>query len=241
MLKKLIWLNRDDLLMYAGINLGVFLLMQVIHVFVMLVLFPCDAILVSGILMMVFSAVTLCFGAVGHVNLTYMQALEFGQTRRRALWRTLALIVFETLFTLAVVAVLVWVEYNLSPRFWMALAGADGYTLRVNGYAVVCGGSLDGVELNIDGFAQLDWWVYPLILGLASLIGIIAGALIQRFGSKGGWTLWGVWMFFCCGGIRLLPWKQHTILDWLVPLAAAVLAAGLVWSLWSLRRATVKN
>lgn len=241
MLKKLIWVNRDDLKLYAGVNLFVFLLMQVIHVFVMLVLFPCDAIMVSGILMMVFSAITLFSGNLGHVNLTYLQALEFGQTRRRALWRTLALILFETVFTLAVVMALAWVERNLSPRFWMALAGADSYAIRINGHRVVRWGNLDGVELNIDGFAQLDWWVYPLVLVGASLLGVVAGAVVQRFGNKGGWVLWGFWMFFCCGGIRMLPWKQHTILDWALPLAAVVLAAALVWSVWSLYRATVKN
>ena len=241
MLKKLIWLNLDDLKMYAGVNLAVFLILQVIHVFVMLVLFPCDAIMVSGILMLVFSAVTLCSGAVAHVNLTYMQALEFGQTRKQALRRTLALIAFETLFTLAVVAILAWVERHVSPHFWMALAGADGYAIAVSGYPVVRWGDMHGVELWIDGFAQLDWWVYPLVLVGASLLGVVGGAVVQRFGSKGGWTLWALWMFFCCGGIRMLPWEKYTIVDWLFPLLAVAFGVGLVWSLWSLRRATVKN
>ena len=70
-------------------------------------------------------------------------------------------------------------------------------------------------------------------------MGFIIGAVIQRYGGRGGWVLYGVWMvFFIC--FRLLPWKQYTIVDWLVPLLLLLAGGGLVWSVRSLLRATIR-
>ena len=86
----------------------------------------------------------------------------------------------------------------------------------------------------------LDWYWWLLIFVAAVAGGTIAGALIQRFGSKGGWILWG----FCMGPMllgQLLPWRTHVITDWLFPLLAVVFVAGFLWSIWSLLHAVVRT
>ena len=240
MLRKLIDLNKDDLMLYAGVNFGVFLILQVVMCVVMVLLFPCDAIMVSHILMLVISAICMFSQSLAHVNFTYVQAIQFGQNRKRALGLLLKLVVFETVFTMATVTLLAWVERNLCPYLWMAFAGAEGYTARVNGYVELSGGNLVGIVLNIDAFVLTEWWWTPLVLGIATVLGIITGALIQRFGRTGGWGLWAIWMFVCIGGPRL-DWEHHTILDWALPLAGTVVLISFVWSIWSLLRATVKS
>lgn len=241
MLKKLICLNKDDLMLYAGVNFGVFLLLQIIMCVVMVLLFPCDAIMVSHILMLVVSAICMFSQGVAHVNFTYVQALQFSQNRKRAMGLLLKLVIFETVFAVAIVSLLAWVERNLCPYLWMAFAGAEGYAISGgNGYAAIRGGDIEGVTLWIDAFVLSEWWWTPLVLGDAAVLGIITGALIQRFGRAGGWGLWGLWMLVCVGGPRL-DWKHHTILDWALPLASVVILIAFVWSIWSLLRATVKN
>ena len=241
MLRKLIDLNKDDLMLFAGFNLGLFLILQVIMCVVMVLLFPCDAIMVSHILMLVVSAILLFSMAIGHVNFTYMQAIQFSQNRKRAMGLTMKLVAIETVFTMAMVTLLAWVERNLCPYLWMAFAGADGYAISGgNGYAAIRGGEVEGVTLWIDAFVLTEWWWTPLVLIAAVALGIISGALVQRFGRTGGWGLWAVWMFVCIGGPRL-DWKHHTILDWVLPLAGIVVLIAFVWSVWSLLRATVKN
>ena len=241
MLRKLICLNKDDLMLYAGVNFGVFLLLQIIMCVVMVLLFPCDAIMVSHILMLVVSAICMFSQGVAHVNFTYVQALQFSQNRKRAMGLLLKLVVFETVFAMAIVSLLAWVERNLCPYLWMAFAGAEGYAISGgNGYAAIRGGNIEGVTLWIDAFVLTEWWWTPLVLGVAAVLGIITGALIQRFGRAGGWGLWGLWMLVCVGGPRL-DWKHHTILDWALPLAGVVILIAFVWSIWSLLRATVKN
>ena len=65
----------------------------------------------------------------------------------------------------------------------------------------------------------------------------------QRFGTKGAWVLWGVWMAACFIP-QLLGGEVFAIGDWNQAMigASAVLGIGcLIWSLWSLLHAVVKE
>ena len=90
---------------------------------------------------------------------------------------------------------------------------------------------------------SLDWWWYPAILAIALAGGLILGAFIQRFGSKGGWIIWSIWMVVCLGpqffgkqAMLIGDWNQYMIA------AGGLLAiACLIWSVWSLLHAVVKG
>lgn len=245
MLRKVLKLNRDDLLLYLCVEVGLFLLIQVITGFVMAFFRPEDAVMISGIVLPIVAGFLAGVAGVAHVVVIFDQALRFGQTRRRALGLTLGLFVFEGLFALALAAMLAVAERYLCPFLWTALSGARGWTTGGTLPVPIPEGSpapaWDGVLL-VRCFA-LEWWWYPVILVIALVCGLIIGAAVQRFGGKAGWVLWGIWMAACFGpqlfGMEALAigsWEQYMI--WI---AAGLGVAGFIWSLWSMLHAVVKN
>lgn len=237
MMKKVIKLNLDDLLLYLCGEVGVFLLIQIIIGCVMAFAHPWDGILVSGILLPIIGGFLAVIAGIAHVTINFEQAIQFGQTRRRAMGIAVGLMAFESAFALALAALLSAVERYLSPILWTALAGKEIWMVDYPG---------DMAELEnclfLNSF-NLEWWWYPAILVMAIAGGLILGAFIQRFGSRGGWIIWGIWMAVCLGpqlvGKQMMligEWNQYMIV------AGVVLAAGcLVWSVWSMLHAVVKS
>lgn len=120
----------------------------------------------------------------------------------------------------------------------MWLTGADGLSIGRDGHSFLL--TAGDNPLLVEDFS-LDWWWFPLLAAAAVLLGLIIGAVILRFGRRGGWTIWCIWMLCCfvpqLGGATLLS-------DWLEYLAvlAVLFVAGLfVWSVWYLLRAPIKN
>ena len=94
--------------------------------------------------------------------------------------------------------------------------------------------------LLIVGDFTLDWYWWLLIFAVSIAGGIIVGALIQRFGAKGGWIIWGI----CMGSMflgQILPWRTQEITNWLFPMLAVMCVAGFLWSIWSLLHAVVRS
>ena len=92
--------------------------------------------------------------------------------------------------------------------------------------------------LIIEAFT-LDWYWWLLIFALAVIGGVIMGALIQRFGSKGGWIIWGI----CVVPMLLLqsfPQELVSSAELVVPVLAILFIAGFLWSIWSLLHAVVR-
>ena len=233
MLKKLIRLNADDLLLCGGIIGGVFLLLHIITAIAVRFSGEMSSLLLSGILLPITAGIMILGVAVAHATITFDQALRFGQTRRRALGLTLGVTGFETLFSMVLAALLAVLERLFAPAFWMLLTGAAAVTWEG------AMGAPSASALFIEDFS-LAWWWYPLIALGCMVVGLIIGALIQRYGSKGGWFLWALWMAFIVV-FQLLPWKKYTIVDWLFPLLGMFLLASFLWSVWSLLHAVVKN
>lgn len=99
------------------------------------------------------------------------------------------------------------------------------------------GGSGGGALLLVVDM-YLEWWWYPAIVLAAIALGLIIGGVIQRFGGKGGWFLWAIWMAVIFGDSLF---GGFVFLKDLVPLMVVLLAGSLVWSVWSLLHAVVKN
>ena len=237
MLNKVIKLNLDDLLLYLCAEGGVFLLTQIIIGGIMFTAGVEDGILISGVTLPIIAGFLVIVAGIGHVTILFDQALRFGQTRRRALGMTAGLLVFESAFALVLAALLALVERYLSPPLWAVLAGRGHWVVDYPG-------DLETLEdcLVLNSY-NLDWWWYPAILAMAVAGGLILGAFIQRFGSKGGWIIWGIWMAGCFGP-QLLGSNIFAIGDWNGYTMAAggiLAAASLIWGLWSLLHAVVRE
>ena len=137
MLKKLIKLNLDDLLLYIGVECGLFLVIQIVVGCVMYFARPDTSITVSCVIFPIVGGFTALVAGISHVGVSFEQALRFGQTRRRALGLTLGLMSFEAAFALALGAVLAALERFLCPPLWAKLAGLDGLLQHLPGHPSV--------------------------------------------------------------------------------------------------------
>lgn len=255
MLKKLMVLNRADWWVCLGTVGGIFLSTQLITG---IALWWGDqgtrsAPLISGTILPISTAFLVLFLVLVHVNDLFLLALRLGQTRRRALGLTLTLCTLEGAGTAALSALLAWIERTLLPALWLVLSGADklvwGEVPPTPAPSLIAGNAewqafLEEFRatLYLDSFALDGWWF--LLLPVAGLLaGLILGAFLQRFGAKGGWILWGIWMVLTFAP-QLLGYNVLMIGHWgwwAVPLIAALVLAGLIWSVWSLLHAVVKT
>ena len=230
MLKKIIKLNLDDLWLYIGIEGGLFLLMEVVICCVMRFVHPEDSVTVSSVVLPIIAGFISLVAGIAHVGVIFEQALAFGQTRRRATGLTLGLMAFETAFGMLLALVLSTLERFVCPHLWAWMAGAEGWVPSPD--------LAEGNVLLIDVFT-LDWywWLLAFVLGIGG--GLIAGAVIQRFGSKGGWIVYGVCFAPMILG-QIFPWESWEITSWLIPLACVLFVFGVLWSLWSMLHAVVR-
>ena len=240
MLKKLIRLNLDDMWIALGVVGGLFLLLHLGTAVVLHFFFASEhsSLLLSGAVLPITSAIVIVILSLGHSLLNFTTAVKFSQNRRRALGLTLGLVGFEAACSMGLAALLALLERAIAPRFWMWLTGADGLSIGRDGHSFLL--TAGDNPLLVEDFS-LDWWWFPLLAAAAVLLGLIIGAVILRFGRRGGWTIWCIWMLCCfvpqLGGATLLS-------DWLEYLAvlAVLFVAGLfVWSVWYLLRAPIKN
>lgn len=257
--KKLVRLNLDDLLLYLGVEGGLFLLIQIIIGCVMHFGRPSDSVTVACVIFPIVGGFTALVAGIAHVGISFDQALRFGQTRKRALGLILGLMSFQAAFALGLGGLLAAVERFLCVPLWTRLAGMNGWVPGQSGVmefavspghdAPISGKVFESMSgelvplpektLIVQTFT-LDWYWWLLIFALAVAGGTIAGAVIQRFGSKGGWIIWGICMVPVFLG-QLLPWQTYEITNWLFPLLGVLFVAGFLWSLWSLLHAVVRS
>ena len=250
MLKKLMALHRADWWLCLGVLGGIFLIAQVVTGIALL----CgahSAPLLSGIILPISTAFLVLFLVLVHVNDLFLLALRLGQTRRRALGLTLALCALEGAGAAALSALLAWIERALLPALWLALSGADKLVWgEVPPLPAVWEGTDQGWQALLDelsstlyvDFYLLDWWWYLLLPLIGLLAGFIIGAFLQRFGGRGAWVIWGIWMVLTFAP-QLLGYNVLMIGQWSQWMGAAAVvfavAAG-IWSVWSLLHAVVK-
>ena len=242
MLKKLIRLNLDDMWIALGVVGGIFLLL---HLGTALILYFLAAderssLLLSGVVLPITSAILIAILSLGHILLAFTSAVKFSQNRRRALGLTLGLVSFEAACSMSFAALLTLLEREAAPRFWMWLTGADGLGIGRGGHSFLL--TAGDNPLLVEDFS-LDWWWFPLLAAAAVVLGLIIGAIILRFGRRGGWTLWGIWML-CCFAPQLLPWDASWFtfpMQYMTVLGGIFALACLGWSVWYLLRAPIQN
>mgnify|MGYP007123081653 CR=1 FL=1 len=240
--QKLVKLNLDDLALYLAVEGGLFLLIQIIIGCVMRFARPDTSITVACILFPIVGGFTALVAGVAHVGISFEQALRFGQTRKRALALTLGLCAFQSAFALVLGGLLAAAERFLCVPLWAKLAGMNGWAMGnimpLPEGTMVNGELISGKVLLIETFT-LDWYWWLLIFVAAVAGATIVGAVVQRFGGKGGWFIWGICMAPMILG-QLLPWEKFQITNWLIPLMAVIFVGGFLWSVWSLLHATVR-
>ncbi len=246
MLRKLIRANREDFVLGLGLVCGAFVLTHLITAVVMVWLKPDTSVMLSGAILPVLAGVFTLIAAVANLTVSFWLALRCGQTRRRALGLSLGLTAVEAAAVTLLAGLLAWAERGFAPALWGWLAGAETVSVGIKppvpepppGVSVwVVGPSGD---LFVEPIA-LTWWWYPVIALGCMAAGLLIGAVVQRFGSRGLWGVWAAWMALCILGPHLPFWQEHTVLDWMFLPALAVFAvAALIWSVWSLLHAMIK-
>ena len=106
----------------------------------------------------------------------------------------------------------------------------------LNGLAVLAGRGMG--TLNVLGY--LPAWAWAALVYLPVAVGLLGGSVLLRFGRKGFWALYIVFMAVCIGPSLLNLSVPDAVLDlvlaalpWLLPAAGAVLAlagAALLWA-----------
>ena len=254
MLKKLIRLNINDIWLCLGAVAVFFLAAQGVTAAVLLFFVNITSVpLVSGVLLPVVAGVMTLIVTISHTSVTFVHTLQFGQTRRRSLGLTVSMGLLEGGCAMALAAVLAWVERTFCPALWLALSGLEkmewGSPPPVPAPSLIAGDPTWQARLEemastlyVSDFT-LDWWWFLATLAIGLALGFIIGAFLQRFGSRGGWILWGAWMVICFApqllGDRFLllaEWSQ-----WITAAGSLFAAAAGVWSVWSLLHAVVKS
>ena len=241
MLKKLIRLNLDDMWMALGVVGGIFLLLH-LGTAVILRFFTGEhsSLLLSGVVLPITSAIVIAIITLGHTLLNFTTAVKFSQNRRRALGLTLGLVGFEAACSMGFAALLTLLERIAAPRLWMWLTGADGLSIGRGGHSFLL--TAGDNPLLVEDFS-LAWWWFPLLAAAAIVLGIIMGALILRFGQRGGWVLLVLWMALCFSP-QLLPWDASWFTfpwQYMAVGGGIIVLACLSWSVRYLLRAPIKN
>ena len=228
--KKLLYVNRDDLALYAGVLGGVFLVTHIITFFAVKFSGEGSSLLLSGAILPVVAALFLLITTGGHVQMTYLHALRMGQTRKRAFTLSASIVLLEGAAAMTFAALLTLLERAFAPSFWMWLAGAKEVAIGRENILVYPEGYVRGdtTLLAIEDFT-LAWYWWPLLLLGGIALGLIVGAVTQRFGSRGVSFLWAVY-FTAIIGWNALPWRTHEVTNVLIPALVVLVAAGFIWS-----------
>ena len=241
MFKNFLKMNAGDFSFYAAITGGLFLLGEVVILCVMAIARPDTSIFLAGIVLPIVAAFSLFIMSFTNSTVMFDTALRFGRTRRQSLGLVVALLALEGAFVMGLAGLLALAERFLLPGLWAKLAGFEGWKLGLNMPLPEGSGPAQAALLQIEDFV-LAWWWYPLLLAAALALGLSLGALIQRFGPKGAWVMWAIWMGLCFGP-QLLGQNAYLIGQWsfgLIAGVAVLVAAGLVWAVWSLLHAVVR-
>lgn len=250
--KKFARSNVRDLWISVGVICGAFLLTHLITAVVMLVFQPNTSVMISGTMLPFLAGLILFIFSFYKFVVVFPNALQFSITRKRAFSLVLGHLSLLALLTTGLAGLLTWLECTFAPLFWKVLTGAQALELGTGGRSVPPppkSGFVPPVESLPElsslyvVLMELDWWWFPVIALGGIALGLIVGAILQRYGTKGLWLLWGIWM-----AITLSPrfsfWDNLFHPLWVFPLElvlTAVMGLALIWSVWSLLHAVIRT
>lgn len=177
--------------------------------------------------LLILGAMFLVFFVAARFVLYFQLGVQMSVTRRRMLLGEGMITGLGTVLAMVLIYGAFWLDWILIAPLWGGIP-ADDDILRI-----------------------MPWWVWPLVGVAALLLGFVTGALVARFGVKGFWVLWGI---FVGGGLlttllgdNLGPFVEN----WLIPffetnavpasIGGILLAAAVVlFACWQMLRFPVK-
>lgn len=224
MLKKVLKFNASDFAAIAATGCGLFLAIQTVITIVMLAVKPDTSVTLCSILVPIILGCILLIFFVNNLLVNFDFLLRCSVTRKQALGSVMVLLALEAVAALVLSLVLGQAD-RLIAQAWVAARP----------------------ELEIEDFSLPLWGVALGYVGVLA-VALISTALVQRFGRRGFWVLWGLWMAMAFG-INLVDWdalgERLSFLSGnlpvvVFPIVLVMLAAG-AWSVHEMLRATVKN
>ena len=237
---KLLRICWDDFAICAGVLGGFFLATHIITAVVLAFFFDGTSLMISGMILPIVSAFLILIYSLSYSGFQFSHLVRFGCTRRRSLALTLGLEGTVTLFCMGLSALLIGLERLAAPILWQALSGCDGIDYARNGHVLVETHRSNALFIEIFSMPPLWGW-FAIAVG-AVVAGTLCGTILHRFGKKGMWALWAIWMSVC-----FIPQIFNSYLDHLPDLTLPGIASGAAlflafcWSIWYLLRAPVRE
>ena len=208
--------DRFDFRIYLLIPLGIFLLCALVNTAVGLLGAESTFVFLPLFLLLACALLGVCAGT-SVVLFTFPLAVSFSASRRRALGAAAVYLVST----------------------WAVLAGlSTALTLLDRWYVYTAMPLLfPGLEVVGDPLYELGVSYLAAAAALGILAGFLGGAVVLRFGRKGGWSLWAIYMAAILFREQI-AWRvlMEAWAYWLL-----VLALLLALAVWSLLRWDVKN
>lgn len=219
MLKNAIKMNLEDLWPFLAVEGGFFLLYEIIEAIILFVGKPDTSGAIAGLIVLAMGIMMNLFVGGCYPVLNMDMLLRYSVTRKTALFATLGTMTLNMAVSMTFAALLGWVDHFIAQAYVNALPWVVG---------------VESVEPPL--------WAYFVVgLGVVCLA-FGAGAVLQKFGRKAFWVLWGAWMLLIVG-FNIVDWHVLDTLN--VPMMAVAAGAACLVSLlggsWLMLRTSVKN
>lgn len=227
----------DDFAVCAGVLAGFFLVAHIITAVVLAFFFDGTSLMISGMMLPIVSAFLILIYSVSYSGFQFSHLVRFGCTRRRSLALTLGCEAAMALLCMALSALFTGLERLFAPPLWQAITGCEGVYYGIDGWV-----PLDDISPNalfVEIFSLPLWGWFAIVIGTVAA-GTLCGSILQRFGRKGMWVLWALWMAVC-----FVPQILDSYLEFLPDqtmlggAGGVALLLALVWAIWYLLRAPV--